>query len=79
VPDRPGQGRDAARDELEYHDRIYLEKLRLAAEVILRHGEDPGMITDILETELHLLRERIERALLMVSGAAGSGPGATGR
>lgn len=44
-------------------DRIYLEKLALATNIILRLGEDDS-IPAPLESELHLLRDRIERALL---------------
>lgn len=53
------------RDELEIHDRIYLEKLRLAANVILQLAEDPGGIPETLETELYLFRDRVDRALLL--------------
>ncbi|MBO0820918.1 MAG: hypothetical protein J2P26_08735 [Nocardiopsaceae bacterium] len=44
-------------------DRVYLEKLALATDIILRLGEDDS-IPAPLESELHLLRDRIERALL---------------
>lgn len=58
------------RDELEEHDLIYLEKLRLAADVILQVGEDPGALPDTFQTELYLFRDRIERALLLCPGPA---------
>lgn len=51
---------------LEAHNRLYLEKLSLAAEVLLRAGEEePEFVNSALESELHWLRTRIERALLL--------------
>lgn len=61
-----------ARDELEILDRIYLEKLRLAANVILALAEESGTIPDTLEAELYIFKDRVERALLLPSGAAES-------
>lgn len=58
-----------ARDQLDGHDRVYLEKLRLAADVILELGEE-NLINDILATELHLFRDRVDRALLLPASAA---------
>lgn len=49
-------------------DRVYLEKLRLAVEVILRVGEDPDMLPATLESELFLFRDRVDRALLLEPG-----------
>lgn len=57
-------------DKLDDHDRIYLEKLRLAATVILDLAEDPGAVSDILATELYLFRDRVDRALLLPEAAA---------
>lgn len=54
-------------DELEHRDRVYLEKLRLAIDVILRVGEDPGGLPNVLESELFLYRDRCDRALLSLS------------
>ncbi|MBO0822217.1 MAG: hypothetical protein J2P26_15380 [Nocardiopsaceae bacterium] len=51
-------------DNMEHYDRIYLEKLRLATEVILRAAEEDG-IPDSLESELHIFRDRVERLLLL--------------
>lgn len=51
-------------DETEGRDRVYLEKLRLAIEVILRVGEDPGALPNALESELFVYRDRVDRALL---------------
>jgi hypothetical protein len=42
--------------------RIHLERLKLAADVILSEGEAIG---DGLEAELTIYRERIEHALLL--------------
>lgn len=56
------------RDELEEHDRLYLDKLRLAIEVILGAGEDPDTLNDVLQTELFLLLDRVQRALLLQPG-----------
>lgn len=57
------------RDELEEHDLIYLEKLRLATDVILQVGEDPGALPDTFLVELYLFKDRVERALLLTPGA----------
>lgn len=66
---------DTAIDSFETYDRIFLEKLRLAADVILRLGEDDDGISEILESELYLFRDRVERAFLTKpsSSAAESG------
>jgi hypothetical protein len=45
-------------------NRIDLERIRLAAEVLLRLAED-GVIPDPLEAELVLLRDRVEHFLLL--------------
>ena len=42
--------------------RIHLERLKLAADVILSEG---GAIGDALEQELVIFRDRIEHALLL--------------
>jgi hypothetical protein len=42
-------------------ERTHLEKLRLAADVILAEGE---AIEDALETELIVFRDRLQHALL---------------
>jgi hypothetical protein len=51
-------------DHLNSRDRIYLEKLRLAVEVLLREAEDPGGIPDTLESELYIYRDQVDRVLL---------------
>ncbi|MCL2584251.1 MAG: hypothetical protein FWE35_17540 [Streptosporangiales bacterium] len=50
-------------DKLDACDRVYLDKLRLAAEVLIRGGEE-AEVNSALESELVLLRDRLERALL---------------
>lgn len=56
---------DTVHDNLENNDRVFLERLRLAAEVILQLGEDPGVLPNPLQSELFLFKERVERILLM--------------
>lgn len=51
-------------DPLNSRDRIYLEKLRLAVEVLLREAEDPGGTPDTLESELYIYRDRVDHVLL---------------
>lgn len=51
-------------DGLENNDRVFLEKLRLAADVILQLGEDPEVLPNPLQSELFLFKERVERVLL---------------
>lgn len=51
-------------DGLKANDRTYLEKLRLAAEILLREGGETSLVTDALESELVLLRDSLERQLL---------------
>jgi hypothetical protein len=49
-------------DTLIDFPRITLDRLKLAADVILSEGEDIG---DALTAELTLFKERVERALLL--------------
>ena len=49
-------------DALTDFPRITLDRLKLAADVILSEGEDIG---DALTAELTIFRERVERALLL--------------
>jgi hypothetical protein len=44
-------------------ERTYLERLRLAAEVILELAED-NAISDGLQAELHGFKDQVEHALL---------------
>jgi hypothetical protein len=46
--------------------RLHLERLKLAADVILSEGE---AVEDALEQELTIYRERIEHALLLLAPA----------
>jgi hypothetical protein len=50
-------------DGLFAFERTYLERLRLAAEVILELGED-GQISDGLQVELQGFKEQVELMLL---------------
>jgi hypothetical protein len=51
-------------DTLADYERASLERLKLAADVILAESDSPAL-TDALEAELTIFRDRIERALLM--------------
>lgn len=55
----------ASQHTFKEHDRIYLEKLRLAAIVILDLADEEGVINDAFQAELFLFRDRIERELLL--------------
>jgi hypothetical protein len=44
-------------------ERTHLDRLRLAAEVILEQAGE-GAVGDALETELRVFKERVETALL---------------
>ena len=46
------------------HGRVHLERLKLAADVLLAERDD---IPDTLEAELTLFRDRVEHALLATS------------
>lgn len=63
-------GTAAGSDELPSHDRLYLEKLRLATSVLLQAGEEPGVLPDTFQTELFLFRDRVEVGLLLPEAAA---------
>lgn len=57
-------------DGLAGHDRIYLEKLRLATQVLLSAAEEePGLLNDVIESELGFVRDKAEHALLRSSDA----------
>lgn len=49
----------------ESPDRIYLGKLKLAVDVLLRASEETDLVNDALESELVLAREKVEHALLL--------------
>jgi hypothetical protein len=46
---------------LTSHDRLHLERLKLAADVLLSECDD---IPDTLEAEITLFRDRVQHALL---------------
>ena len=52
-------------------ERTHLDRLRLAAEVILELAGE-GAVGDALETELRVFKDRVETALLHPRGVAGS-------
>ena len=51
--------------ELHEFESTYFERLRLAAQVILEAGPDLSLVTDPLEAELHIFKERVEFLLLL--------------
>ena len=51
--------------ELHEFERTYFERLRLAAQVILEAVPDLNLITDPLEVELCIFKERVEFLLLL--------------
>jgi hypothetical protein len=51
-------------DALADYERPSLERLKLAAEVILAESDSPA-VGDALEAELTIFRDRIDRVLLM--------------
>lgn len=55
-------------------ERTYLEKLRLAADVILAAAPDGRLVSDPLEVELGIFKDRVEFALLLPSAAADAFP-----
>ena len=46
-------------------ERIYLEKLRLAAQVLLEAAPDLSLVSDPLEVELGIFKDRVEFMLLL--------------
>lgn len=59
----------APKSVIHEFERTYLEKLLLAAKVILEAAPDLSLVPDPLEVELEIFRDRVEFALLL--------PGAT--
>lgn len=57
-------------DSFAKHDRVFLEKLRLATTTLLDLAEDPGVVNGVLESELTLFLDRVDRALLLPADAA---------
>ena len=60
-------------DGLDHHDRIYLDKLRLAIDILLEVAEEPGILNDVLQSELFLARDKVQHALLRID-ASGASP-----
>ncbi len=59
---RDNEGNPAVPDNpLTARDRLHLERLKLAADILLAERDD---IPDTLEAELTLFRDRVEHALL---------------
>ncbi len=50
-------------------ERTYLEKLRLAARVILEAAPGLSLVSDPLEVELGIFKDRVEFALLLPEAA----------
>ena len=55
-------------------ERVYLERLRLAAQVILEAAPDLEFVTSPLEAELVIFKERVEFLLLLPEDADGALP-----
>jgi hypothetical protein len=55
-------------------ERTYLEKLRLAAQVILEAAPDLSLVSDPLETELGIFKDRVEFTLLLPEASVGALP-----
>jgi hypothetical protein len=64
-------------DGLPLFARSDLDRLKLAADILLRLGED-GAIPETLEAELVIFRDRVEHALLLPSDATTTAPAAHG-
>jgi hypothetical protein len=62
-------------DTLPSFARADLERLKLAAEVILRFADD-DVLPAPLEAELVILRDRRDHALLLPPGGSAAGPAA---
>jgi hypothetical protein len=54
---------------LHEFERTYLEKLLLAARVILEAAPDLSVVPDPLEVELEMFKDRVEFALLLPEAA----------
>ena len=51
-------------------ERTYFEKLRLAAQVIMDAGSDLTFVSDPLEAELAIFKDRVELMLLLHDATA---------
>lgn len=52
-------------NDLDVFERTYFERLRLAAQVIMEAAPDLDLVTDPLEAELQIFKERVEFLLLV--------------
>jgi hypothetical protein len=55
-------------------ERTYLEKLRLAAQVILEAAPELSLVSGPLEVELGIFKDRVEFVLLIPEAAVSSFP-----
>jgi hypothetical protein len=62
------------RQAIYQFERTYLEKLRLAADVILAAAPDGRLVPDPLEVELGIFKDRVEFALLLPSAVVDAFP-----
>jgi hypothetical protein len=62
------------RPAIHEFERTYLEKLRLAAKVILEAAPDLSLVPDPLEVELGIFKDRVEFALLLPEAAVSALP-----
>lgn len=56
-------------NDLHDFERTHLERLRLAAQVILEAAPDLELVTDPLEVELTIFKDKVELLLLIPEGA----------
>ena len=54
-------------------ERTYLGKLQLAAQIILEAAPDGDLVSDPLEVELGIFKDRVEFALLLAERTQGPG------
>jgi hypothetical protein len=64
-------------DVLPLFARSDLDRLKLAADILLRLAED-GAIPETLEAELVIFRDRVEHALLLPGNAITAAPAVPG-
>jgi hypothetical protein len=60
----------ASRPAIHQFEQTYLGKLLLAAKVILEAAPDLSLVSDPLEVELGIFKDRVEFALLLPEAAA---------
>jgi hypothetical protein len=57
-------GNAVSKQAIHEFERTYLEKLRLAAQVILDAAPDGDLVSDPVEVELGMFKDRVEFLLL---------------